>query len=45
MIETKDKAHASQAIGRLEAEGFQVSRLEGGADEASKRFVACMVRS
>jgi threonine dehydratase len=29
MIETKDKAHASQAIGRLEAEGFQVSRLEG----------------
>jgi threonine dehydratase len=29
MIETKDKAHASQAIGKLEAEGFQVSRLEG----------------
>lgn len=29
MIETKDKAHASQAISRLEAEGFQVSRLEG----------------
>jgi threonine dehydratase len=29
MIETKDKAHASQAIGRLDAEGFQVSRLEG----------------
>lgn len=28
MIETKDKAHASQAVGRLEAEGFQVSRLE-----------------
>ena len=29
MIETKDKAHALQAIGKLEAEGFQVSRLEG----------------
>jgi len=29
MIETKDKAHASQAVGNLEAEGFQVSRLEG----------------
>jgi threonine dehydratase len=29
MIETKDKAHALLAIGKLEAEGFQVSRLEG----------------
>jgi len=29
IAETKDKAHALQAIGKLEAEGFQVSRLEG----------------
>jgi threonine dehydratase len=29
MIETKDKAHALQAVGKLEAEGFQVSHLEG----------------
>ena len=29
MIETKDKTHALQAIGKLEVEGFQVSRLEG----------------
>jgi threonine dehydratase len=35
MIETKDKAHASQAIGRLEAEGFQVSRLEGWSGRVS----------
>jgi threonine dehydratase len=29
MIETKDKPHAMRAIARLEAEGFQVGRLEG----------------